>query len=53
MPDYEVRFDYKLGMLMVRSRGILVELVVNGISIPALDQDVYELARQAAPSWDI
>lgn len=54
MPDYEVRFDPEADIMTVRSRGTVapeVEPVI--VTIPPLDPDVYELAREAAPGWDV
>lgn len=54
MPDYEIRFDPNEDMLLVRSRGtVSAEVVGLSIEIPPLDPDVYEMARQAAPGWDV
>lgn len=54
MPDYEIRFDNKADMLLVRSRGTAgVEAITEMINIPPLDPEVYDLARQAAPGWDV
>ncbi len=53
MPDYEIRFNSEADMLMVRSRGTVTPEVTESAAIPALDPDVYELARQAAPGWDV
>ena len=54
MPDYEIRFDVETDILRVRSRGTITPEAVGVQSIiPALDPDVYDLAREAAPGWDV
>lgn len=54
MPDYEIRFDAEADMLRVRSRGTVVQEAIElQASIPPLDPEVYEMAREAAPGWDI
>ncbi|NYS26379.1 replication initiator protein A [Rhodobacteraceae bacterium 2376] len=55
MPDYEIRFDADKDQLAVLSRGTVGgELsVVAPVAVPPLDADVYELAREAAPGWDV
>ncbi|GGE28272.1 plasmid replication initiator protein RepA [Gemmobacter megaterium] len=55
MPDYEIRFEIDKDQLVVRSRGTVGAEVVIGapIAIPPLDAEVYEMAREAAPGWDV
>lgn len=54
MPDYEIRFDTETDILIVRSRGTLTpEMLTETVNIPTLDADVYDLAREAAPGWDV
>lgn len=54
MPDYEIRFDVETDILRVRSRGTITpEAVGVQPTISALDPDVYDLAREAAPGWDV
>ncbi|MBE9640430.1 replication initiator protein A [Salipiger mangrovisoli] len=53
MPDYEVRLDPEKDQLLVRSRGTVLEFAAPEPSIPALDPEVYDLARAAAPGWDV
>lgn len=54
MPDYEIRFDVETNVLRVRSRGTIAPEATDVRStIPALDADVYEMAREAAPGWDV
>ena len=54
MPDYEIRFDVETDILWVRSRGTITpEAAGVQSTIPALDPDVYDLAREAAPGWDV
>lgn len=52
MPDYEIRLDGD--MVLVRSRGAGVPPQIAIVcSIPALDPEVYDMAREAAPGWDV
>lgn len=53
IPDYQVRFDPDADVLIVRSRGTVVPEAKPQVNIPPLDPDVYELAREAAPGWDV
>lgn len=54
MPDYEIRFDVETDILRIRSRGTITpEAVGVQSTIPVLDPDVYDLAREAAPGWDV
>jgi len=55
MPDYEVRFEIDKDQIVVRSRGTVgAELVMGApIAMPALDAEVYQMAREAAPGWDV
>ncbi|WP_172331666.1 replication initiator protein A [Mangrovicoccus sp. HB161399] len=53
MPDYEIRFLEEADMLVVRSRGTVAAEVTDEVTIPPLDPEVYDLARGAAPGWDI
>ncbi|MFK7876383.1 MAG: replication initiator protein A [Paracoccaceae bacterium] len=53
MPDYRIRIDEDRDQLMVLSRGTVRADVSEMAQIPALDPDVYEMARQAAPGWDV
>ncbi|WP_372837165.1 replication initiator protein A, partial [Puniceibacterium confluentis] len=53
MPDYEIRYDETRDTLIARSRGTLGMDPREEVKIPPLDPDVYDLAREAAPSWDV
>ncbi len=53
MPDYQIRLDEKKDQLVVRSRGTVGPDIDAVVKIPALDPDVYEMARTAAPGWDV
>ena len=56
MPDYEIRIDGDRDFLVVRSRGTVGPETADGLSaavIPPLDGDVYDMAREAAPGWDV
>lgn len=54
MPDYGIRFDTTTDILTVRSRGTVAQNTARIIAnIPPLDPEVYEMARTAAPGWDV
>lgn len=53
IPDYQVRFDPDADVLIVRSRGTVMPEAKPQVNIPPLDSEVYELAREAAPGWDV
>ncbi|MBT9247909.1 replication initiator protein A (plasmid) [Gemmobacter fulvus] len=55
MPDYEIRFEVEKDVLVVRSRGTVGPEVseIATVVIPPLDADVYAMAREAAPGWDV
>lgn len=54
MPDYSILLDED-DMVTFRSRGTVPD--ANGtnetIPIPSLKSETYDLARQAAPGWDV
>ncbi len=54
MPDYEIHFDDLKDQMIVKNRGTVpgVEVIEN-VSIPLLDTEIYETARAVAPGWDI
>lgn len=53
MPDYRIRLDDEKDQLHVMSRGTVVAEVAAAVDIPSLDPDVYDMAREAAPGWDV
>lgn len=53
MPDYRIRIDENRDHLVAHSRGTVRADVSEMAKIPALDPDVYDMARQAAPGWDV
>ncbi|ASP23277.1 replication initiator protein A (plasmid) [Antarctobacter heliothermus] len=53
MPDYQIRIDTERNQLLVRSRGTVGPEISTRIDIPPLDPDVYDMARAAAPGWDV
>jgi plasmid replication initiation protein len=55
MPDYEIRFDLDKDQLVVRGRGTVGGEVIAGgpVVVSPLDAEVYEMAREAAPGWDV
>jgi hypothetical protein len=53
MPDYKIRFDDEKDQVVVHSRGTIAPKTSSSFEIPPLDPEVYDLARQAAPGWDV
>jgi plasmid replication initiation protein len=53
MPDYRIRIDEERDQMVALSRGTVSPETREGAEIPPLDPDVYEMARQAAPGWDV
>ncbi|WP_299938817.1 replication initiator protein A [uncultured Pelagimonas sp.] len=53
MPDYRIEIDEVRDHMVVRSRGTVGRDIAEHVNIPSLDPDVYEMARQAAPGWDV
>lgn len=51
LPDYSLSVDDE--MVTFRSRGTVPSEFIEIISIPTLDPEIYEMARQVAPGWDI
>lgn len=51
LPDYSLSLDDDT--VVFRNRGTVTGAVVETISIPPLDSEVYEMAREAAPGWDV
>ncbi|WP_234824196.1 replication initiator protein A [Bremerella cremea] len=54
MPDYSIQLDED-DMVTFRSRGTVPGMKVKDetIPIPSLQPETYDLARQAAPGWDV
>ena len=53
MPDYQIRIDDEKDHLVVRSRGTVGPDASDLVTIPPLDPEVYDMAREAAPGWDV
>lgn len=54
LPDYRLEFDDEADVVTFINRGLFpASAAVIGASIPPLDPEVYEAARQAAPGWDV
>jgi plasmid replication initiation protein len=53
MPDYEIRIDEKRDQMLTRARGTVGPDASEMVRIPELDPDVYDMARAAAPGWDV
>lgn len=53
MPDYAIRFDDDDTVVFIARGSVPVAEEIEGLSIPRLDADAYEQAREAAPGWDV
>ena len=48
-----IRIDDDRDHLLVRSRGTVGAEISEEAKIPSLDPEVYDMARAAAPGWDV
>ncbi|RRH69454.1 RepB family plasmid replication initiator protein [Falsigemmobacter faecalis] len=53
LPDYRMALVDENDMVVFINRGSMPVQVVQTITIPALDPEVYEMAREATPGWDV
>ncbi|WHZ37712.1 replication initiator protein A [Sagittula sp. MA-2] len=53
MPDYRIRIDEQRDHLVATSRGTVGPEGGGEVNIPPLDPEVYDMARSAAPGWDV
>ena len=53
IPDYRIRIDEERDHLIAHSRGTVAADVEQTVEIPSLAPEVYEMARQTAPGWDV
>ena len=53
MPDYRIRIDEERDQMVATGRGTVGPEMSERVKIPALDPDVYDMAREAAPGWDV
>lgn len=53
MPDYRIRIDEDRDHMVATSRGTVGPGAADMVTIPPLDPDVYDMAREAAPGWDV
>lgn len=53
MPDYQNCIEDVKVQLVARSRGTLGDDRSDAVEIPALDPESYDMARAAAPGWDV
>lgn len=55
LPDYRMEFDDEADVVTFINRGQFPVLAAAAVGayIPQLDPDVYDMARQAAPGWDV
>lgn len=51
LPDYTLSIDEDV--VVFKNRGTVTAAVLESVSIPPLDPEVYEAARAAAPGWDV
>lgn len=53
LPDYHVTFDESDDMVVFTNRGTMAPALISDNRVPLLKSETYELARQAAPGWDV
>ena len=53
LPDYSVSFDTETDMVTFRNRGSMPSSLPSAVWEGRLDPEVYNDAREAAPSWDV
>lgn len=53
LPDYHVSFDDDDDMVIFTNRGTMAPAPLPDNSVPSLRPETYELAREAAPGWDV
>ena len=52
IPDYAIRMDDEGQTVLFVSRGSVPD-AKDAIEVPQLDPDIYEMAREVAPGWDL
>ena len=53
LPDYRMKFEAENDMVVFINRGSMPVQMIQEVTIPPLDPEVYEMARAAAPGWDV
>lgn len=53
LPDYHVSFDDDDDMVVFTNRGTMAPALLPDSHVPSLRPETYELAREAAPGWDV
>ena len=53
LPDYRVTFDEEADMVIFHNRGTMTGPSLIEGRVSSLKAETYELARQAAPGWDV
>lgn len=53
LPDYHVTFEESDDMVVFTNRGTMAPVSISDNRVPLLKPETYELARQAAPGWDV
>lgn len=53
LPDYHVIFEEADDMVVFTNRGTMAPASISDNRVPLLKSETYELARQAAPGWDV
>lgn len=53
LPDYHVTFEEPDDMVVFTNRGTMAPASISDNRVPLLKSETYELARQAAPGWDV
>jgi hypothetical protein len=53
MPDYAIRWTPDRNGVVFAGRGTVPTELAEIVEIPKLDPEVYDMAREAAPGWDV
>lgn len=53
LPDYRMEFDPKTDVILFTNRAPQMPVLLEAAQIPPLDPEVYQMARAAAPGWDV
>lgn len=53
LPDYHVTFEESDDMVVFTNRGTMTPASISDNRVPPLKPETYELARKAAPGWDV
>lgn len=53
LPDYRMEYEDESDIIVFINRGSVAPQVTMSAAIPPLDPEVYDMAREAAPGWDV